>query len=335
MNDLGFDTDLYISLQIKEITEIVNQSSEKLYIEIGGKLVNDQHAARVMPGYREDARFEVVKELSLIADTILVISAKDIARKRIRGDFKITYDKEVIRKINELRARGLNVSAVVISLLDINEIKSQEVTDFEKELEKEKIPYYHFFNSDMYKSLVLNTKDLEKNPFIKTKSKIVMIISPGGGSGKFGVCLSQIYHEMKRKVTPKYFSLGAFPIYNLSKTHPVNLAYMAACADFNDLLCEDPDKKGSFLTIREVENYKLFKQLAESFKKEGVHMREVNSATRMCISSLSKGIIDEEVVCKESAAEIGRRYMRYKFEVDRGQEKKEVLDRVKKIFNML
>lgn len=335
MNEIGFDTNLYVSLQTKQIAELAANCGEKLYIEIGGKLIQDKHAARVLPGYREDARFEVVKELSTLAETILVVSAKDIIKKRIRGDFKITYDKEALRKINKLRLKGLVVNIVIISLLEKDDLASELIVEFEKELQKEGIAHYRFFNSDMYKSLVLKTADFEINPFVSTASKIVLVISPGGGSGKFGVCLSQLFHEMKKGVVPQYFSLGAFPMYDIPKNHPINLAYRAACADFNDLLCEDPNKTNSFLTVREIENFKLFKQLAENFPTEGVHMRKIISASDMCISSLSKGITDEEIVCKESAAEIGRRYMRYKFEVSRGQEKEDTLGRVREIFSLL
>lgn len=335
MKKNGFDTDLYIKLQLKQIQEKLKLPGEKFYIEIGGKLIQDRHAARVLPGYREDARFEVVQKLSEIGDIVLVVSAKDILRGRIRGDFKITYDKETFRTIKELEDRGLPIKYVVISLLDKNEDIPLEIVSFENELKKEGISVYRFFASSNHQTSVFSSDDLEVNPYVPISSHFVFVISPGGGSGKFGICLSQLYHEMKQGISPRYFSLGAFPMYELPATHPLNLAYMAASADFRDALKEDPNAVNSLLTEREIENYNLLKQLAHFFSKEGRYLQEIKSATDMCVSSLSQGIIDEEYVQCEAAAEIARRYMRYKFEVERGQEKPEILDWVKHILRML
>lgn len=335
MGKNGFDTDLYIRLQLKQIQERLKLPGEKFYIEIGGKLIQDRHAARVLPGYREDARFEVVQKLSALGDIVLVVSAKDILRGRIRGDFKITYDKETLRTIKELEDRGLPIKHVIISLLERGEDIQPEIAFFESELRKEGVAVYRFFASSNHQTSVFSADDLEANPYVQLSSRFVFIISPGGGSGKFGICLSQLYHEMKQGLSPRYFSLGAFPIYELPATHPLNLAYMAASADFRDSLKEDPHAANSLLTEREIENYSLLKQLAHFFSKEGQYLQEIKSATEMCVSSLSQGIIDEEYVQREAAAEVARRYMRYKFEVERGQEKPEILDWVKGILQML
>lgn len=335
MHKIGFDTDRYITLQLKQIQDTLNLPGEKFYIEIGGKLLQDRHAARVLPGYREDARFEVVKELSKLGGIILVVSAKDILRGRMRGDFKITYDKEALRIIQELEKRGLLVRHVALSMLPDSEPIPKEIVAFEKELTKERIMTHRFFALPQYATPRFLPKDLKKNPFIELSKKITFIVSPGGGSGKFGICLSQLYHEMKRGVAPRYFSLGAFPVYELPLSHPLNLAYMAASADLRDTLKHDPNSAHSLLTTREIENYVLLQQLAHAFPTEGRYVREISSAADMCVSSLAKGIIDDEEVCKEAAAEIARRYMRYKFEVERGQEKPETLEWVRKIFLML
>ena len=332
MNKNAFDTDLYIGLQLSQIKEKLKLSGEKFYIEIGGKLIQDHHAARVLPGYREDARFEVVKKLSSLGDIVLVVSAKDILRGRIRGDFKITYDKETLRTIRELRNRGLSIGYVAVSLLDRSRDIPSEIIFFENELKKEGVSVYRFFSSSNHQLSIFSANDLEINPYMRFSSRFIFVISPGGGSGKFGICLSQLYHEMKHGISPRYFSLGAFPIYELPATHPLNLAYMAASADFRDALKEDPNAANSLLTEREIENYNLLKQISEFFNKEGRYLREINSATDMCVSSLSKGIVDDEEVQREAAAEIARRYMRYKFEVERGQEGAEILEWVKNIF---
>ncbi|HEY9584509.1 MAG TPA: DUF1846 domain-containing protein [Candidatus Paceibacterota bacterium] len=335
MKKVGFDTDVYINLQLAQIKEMLGRPAEKFYIEIGGKLIQDRHAARVLPGFREDARFEIVKNLSLSSEIILVVSAKDVLRGRIRGDFKITYDRETLRTINELKNRGLPVKNVVISLLDGKAKIPGEIIIFENELEKEGINHYRFFASSDHASSIFNGVDLERNAFVDVSARTILVISPGGGSGKFGICLSQLYHEMKRGVAPRYFSLGAFPIYELPINHPLNLAYMAASADIRDKLKQDPYAANSLLTEREIENYLLLRQMALLFEKEGRYLREISSATNMCVSSLAKGIVDEEEVQREAAAEIARRYMRYKFEVARGQEKPETLEWVKEILSML
>ncbi len=331
----GFDTDLYISLQTEQVRDMLRKPGEKTYVEIGGKLIQDRHAARVLPGYREDARFEAVKKLSSLGDVLLVVSAKDILRGRIRGDFKITYDKETLRTIRELRERGLPVERVAISLRDKDKKIPEEICVFEEELKKEGVVSYRFFSSPGHVYSTLVPDDLEMNPYIIFPSEVVFVISPGGGSGKFGICLSQLYHEMKRGIIPRYFSLGAFPVYELPITHPLNLAYMAASADMRDMLKEDPHAAKSLLTEREIENYKLLKQLAGKFDREGRYLREISSATDMCVSSLAKAIVDDEEVQREAAAEIARRYMRYKYEVERGQERKETLEWVRRIFLML
>lgn len=335
MNKKGFDSDLYIEMQIDQIKEKLKLPGDKFYIEIGGKLIHDRHAARVLPGFREDARFEVVSKLATGDNIIVVVSSKDIVRKRMRGDFKITYDKETIRTINELRVRGLSVRNVVITMIDEGEEVPKQIVDFEKELLGEGLHTYRYFDSDQYRSGKLKKEDFDKNPYIEISSKHVLVIAPGGGSGKFGVCLNELYHEMIRGNSPKYFSLGAFPLYDLPMKHPLNLSYMAASADFKDMLSGDPNLVDSVLTKREIKNYELLRQLADSFKKEGKHLRDIKSATEMCVSALSRGIVDFEEVEKEAAAEIARRCVRYKYEVERGEEKQETVDWTKKILSML
>lgn len=335
MSNESFDTDKYIALQIEQIRNMLDRSGEKTYLEIGGKLIQDRHAARVLPGYREDARFEIVKRLSFEGDVVIVVSARDILRGRIRGDFKITYDKETVRTIRELAERGLPVKHVAISMIERNREISDEIVTFEKELAREGAVSYRFFASSNYERSAIAVEDLNLNPFIDLPARCVVVIGPGGGSGKFGICISQLYYEMKRGVSPRYFSLGAFPLYDLPYTHPLNLSYLAASADIQDKLCEDPRAANSLLTEREVENYALLRQLSRLFETEGRYLREIASATDMCISALSRGIINDEEVRREAGAEIARRYMRYKFEVARGEEKPETLERVKEILNML
>lgn len=335
MNTVGFDTDLYIDKQIKQIAERLTEPCDRFYMEIGGKLIQDRHTARVLPGYRENARFEVVKELGLMGEILIAVSSKDVLRGRIRGDFRITYDTETLRTIKELRSQGLKIDHVVITMFETSMSDEPLIIAFEKELKNNNISVFHFFASDNHRSGIFSSEDLNRNPYIEFSSRMVSVIAPGGGSGKFGVCISQLYHEMKRGLKPSYFSLGAFPIYELPSDNLLNLAYLAATADLKDSLSKDPHMAGSLLTDREIQNFKILRDLASHFKKEGVYLRKIKSATDMCVSTLISGIINREIVQIEAAAEIARRYERYKFEYERGQETKETVDRVKQILSMI
>lgn len=176
---------------------------------------------------------------------------------------------------------------------------------------------------------------LGASPFIKIDKKIIAIISPGGGSGKFGICLTQLFHEMKAGVTPAYLKFETFPVHDLPIDHPLNLAYMAASADFYDLVMKDKRCKGATSYNRDIENYELLHLLAEFFPDKGKNLSKLSSATNMGINKLTTGIIDDEIVQKEAAAEIARRLVRYKFEVEAGKEDRKVLTQVRNILKML
>lgn len=332
---LGFDTDKYLNSQINKIKEMVGRADGKLYIEFGGKLIQDKHSSRVLPGYREDAKLEILKKICGNGGVILAVSSKDIDRGRIRGDFKTTYDKETLRTISELKKRGLAVYHVAITLLQRNKLVSEKILSFEKELLQRKIHVYRFYEIDNYPTENISIDDLKVNSFIKINKKIVSIISPGGGSGKFGVCLSQLYHEILNSVTPRYLKFETFPVHDLKINHPLNLAYMAASADFYDVVMKDKRDGKATSYNRDIENYELLHLLASKFPNQGKYLRRITSATNMGINMISKGIIDDEIVQREAAAEIARRYVRYKFEVLEGKEDKKVLLRVKSILKML
>ena len=262
---IGFDTNKYLRAQVAAIKKIINRSREKLYIEFGGKIVHDKHAARVLPGYDENAKTELIKKLCKNdGEIIFVVSAKDIIRGRIRGDFKITYDKEALRVINELKSYGLIVKKVAISLLEQNQPIPEKIKKFKKKLNDLGIEAYYFYSINGYPSPKMNFKDLSINPFIKTKKKIVAILSPGGGSGKFGICLNQLYHEMNNGVSPHYLKFETFPVHDLPVDHPINLAYMAASADFYDVVMRDKRHGTATSYNRDIENYELLNLLANS-----------------------------------------------------------------------
>lgn len=333
--NIGFNTDKYIKYQSLKINNFLKKSEDKLYIEFGGKLIQDKHSARVLPGYRENTKFELLKNLCQNGEVIFVVSSKDILRNRIRGDFGITYDDETIRTIKELKKKGLKIKHLVISMLSAKKIIPKKIQIFEKKLQKQKINVYRFFKIKFYHTKKINFKDLNINQFININNKLILIISPGGGSGKFGICLNQLYHEMINRNSPRYLKFETFPVYNLPINHPLNLAYMAASADFYDIILRDKrDGKASSYN-RDIENYELLRILSKKFKKYNKHLSKISSATNMGVNMLSKGIIDDKIIQKESAAEIARRLIRYKFEVQEGKENIKTLKRVKEILSML
>jgi uncharacterized protein (UPF0371 family) len=330
----GFDTKRYASFQLASINSLVNQADNKLYIEFGGKILDDHHSARVLPGYDPDAKLKILKAVSRKGGIIFVASGPDIIRGRIRGDFKITYDKEIVRVVQKLRLRGLPIHHVALCMLPLEGTMNPKIIAVEKKLHKLGIKTYRFFVGRNGKDR-LNFGDLKTNPFVNINKKIITIISPGGGSGKFGVCLNQLYHEMARGVTPQYLKFETFPVHDLPVEHPINLAFMAASADFYDQVMRDIRHGKATSYNRDIENYELLRSLAAKFPKQGKYLRKISSATHMGVNKISKGIIDDEIVQKEAAAEIARRVIRYKFEVAEGKENPKVVARARKILKML
>lgn len=332
---VGFDTMRYLDLQAKAIAKVIQRSSQRLYIEFGGKLIHDKHAARVLPGYDENAKVELIKRLCGDSDLIFVVSARDILRDRVRGDFKITYDEETFRVIAELSKHGLEVRNVAVSLLEHGKPVPERILKFTKQLKRRGIAAYLFYSFDDYLHKGFDLTKLDINPYIPTVNPIVSIISPGGGSGKFGICLNQLYHEMRRGVIPAYFKFETFPIHDLSITHPLNLSFMAASADFYDVVMRDKRHGRATSYNRDIQNYELLHRLAHIFPKEGKSLQKLTSATNMGVNMMSRGIVNDEIIQREAAAEIARRVIRYKFEVAAGKEKPKVLRRAKKVLRML
>lgn len=332
----GFNTDRYLQYQARKLKAVVNRTHDRLYIEFGGKLIQDKHSARVLPGYREDTKFELLKRLCQKGEVIFVVSGSDILRGRIRGDFGTRYDAETLRTLTELSRRGLHVRHVAITLLDDSHTIPKPIRSFEQRLHARKIQTYRFTKIQQYTRGAELLQALNRNPFVGVRKKLVMIISPGGGSGKFGVCLNQFYHEMIRGRAPRYLKFETFPVHDLPLYHPINLAYMAASADFYDVVMKDKRHRGGATSYnRDLENYELLRFLAKRFPREGRYLRTISSATSMGINMLSRGIVSDLVVQKEAAAEIARRLIRYKFEVLHGKEDKKVLGTVRKILAML
>jgi len=335
MRELGFDTKIYLEEQVKKIKGMIQKEYDKLYIEFGGKIIQDKHCSRVLPGYEEDTKLKILKEICSKGEAIFVVSARDILRDRVRGDFKTTYSEETVRSIREFKKRGLDVKYAVISMLEQNAAIPEKIILLEKKLKKLGVKTFRFFSLCNYHKDNIKIDDLAINPFIKIDKKIIAIISPGGGSGKFGICLNQLYHEMSGGASPHYLKFETFPIHDLPVEHPLNLAYMAASADFYDVVMKDKRHGKATSYNRDIENYELLHILARKFPAQGKNLRKISSATNMGANMVTKGMINDEIIQKEAAAEIARRLVRYKFEVAEGKEDKKVLNRVRTILKML
>lgn len=335
MNSRAFDTERYVTEQQLTIAQIIQSAQEKLYIEFGGKLLEDRHAARVLPGYEEDAKFRILESLLPGSAVICVVSSHDIMRGRIRGDFKIPYGEEILRLLGALRERKYAVQHVAISRIDPSIPVPQEILTLEEQLRVQGYTPHRFFEIEIYRPDSITADILDTNPFIEIDAPIVGIISPGGGSGKFGVCLSQLYHEMKRGLIPRYLKFETFPVHDLPLNHPLHLAFMAASADFYDVVKADIRHGNATSYNRDIENYELLATIANLFESEGVLLRKLSSATSMGINRLTSGIIDEETICREATEEVKRRVIRYAAEVAEGKERPAVLERARELLAYL
>ena len=236
---IGFDNNKYLSMQSAHIRERINQFDNKLYLEFGGKLFDDFHASRVLPGFAPDSKLQMLMQLPDQAEIVIVISAGDIEKNKMRGDLGITYDTDVLRLIDNFTEKGLYVGSVVIT-----QFAGQDSAKlFQARLEKLGIRVYLHYMIKGYPSnipLIVSDDGYGKNDYIETSRPLVVITAPGPGSGKMATCLSQLYHEHKRGVHAGYAKFETFPIWNIPLKHPINLAYEAATADLNDVNMIDP-----------------------------------------------------------------------------------------------
>ena len=305
---IGFDNDKYISMQSEHIKERISKFDNKLYLELGGKLFDDYHAARVLPGFQPDSKIKMLRQLSDSAEIVIAVSAVDIEKNKVRGDIGITYDDEVLRLIDAFTSMGLYVGSVVIT---------QYAGQLNVELLKRRLaaigmPTYYHYPISGYPSnipLIVSDDGYGRNDYIKTTRPLVIVTAPGPGSGKMATCLSQLYHEYKRGCHAGYAKFETFPIWNIPLKHPVNLAYEAATADLNDVNMIDPFHLEAYgeTTInynRDVEVFPVLQAMFEKIMGECPY----KSPTDMGVNMAGNCIVDDEV-CKEAARqEIIRRY---------------------------
>ena len=305
---IGFDNDKYLTMQSEHIRKRIDQFDNKLYLEFGGKLFDDYHASRVLPGFAPDSKLKLLMQLSDQAEIVIVISAGDIEKNKVRGDLGITYDSDVLRLIESFREQGLFVGSVVIT-----QYTGQSSTNlFKTRLEKLGIRVYIHYVIEGYPSnipLIVSDEGYGKNDYIETSRPLVIITAPGPGSGKMATCLSQLYHEHKRGVRAGYAKFETFPIWNIPLKHPVNLAYEAATADLNDVNMIDPFHLEAYgiTTVNYNRDVEIFPVLSAIFEKI-YGENPYKSPTDMGVNMAGNCICDDEACRDASNQEIIRRY---------------------------
>ena len=304
----GFDKEKYLKIQSEHIKERIAAFGDKLYMEFGGKLFDDYHAARVLPGFQPDSKLQMLMQLKEEVEIIIVISAVDIEKNKIRADLGITYDMDVLRLRDEFLARDLSVNSVVIT--HFNGQASAEA--YRKRLEKMGITVYYHHTIEGYPNnvaLIDSDEGFGKNDYVITSKPLVVVTAPGPGSGKMAVCLSQLYQENKRGVKAGYAKFETFPVWNLSVTHPVNMAYEAATADLEDVNMIDPfhlDAYGETAVNynRDIEIFPVMNALFEDIYGQSPY----KSPTDMGVNMIGYCISDDAVCREASLQEIIRRY---------------------------
>ncbi len=308
MNGIGFDNDKYLKLQSQHIRQRIDQFGGKLYLEFGGKLYDDNHASRVLPGFQPDSKLRMLLQLKDQVEMVIVISAGDIEKNKIRGDLGITYDRDVIRLLDVFRGFGLYVSSVVLTRYQ----DMPTVNAFQARLESMGMKVYHHYDIPGYPSdtaRIVSEDGFGRNEYIETTRELVVVTAPGPGSGKLATCLSQLYHEHKRGVQAGYAKFETFPVWNLSINHPVNLAYEAATADLSDVNMIDPFHLEAYneTTVNYNRDVEAFPVLVTIFEKI-LGQCPYKSPTDMGVNMVGNCIIDDGETRKASGQEIIRRY---------------------------
>ncbi len=307
-NLIGFDNEQYLRTQSEKIQERINLFGGKLYLEFGGKLFDDYHASRVLPGFLPDSKVKMLQQMKDQAEIVIVINAGDIEKNKVRGDLGITYDMDVLRLIDAFRGIGLYVGSVVLT-----QFAAQTAAEaFQKRLESLGIKVFRHYTIPGYPSnipFIVSDEGFGKNEYVETSRSLVVVTAPGPGSGKMATCLSQLYHENKRGIKAGYAKFETFPIWNLPLNHPVNLAYEAATADLNDVNMIDPFHLEAYGETavnynRDVEVFPVLNAMLEKIMGQSPY----KSPTDMGVNMAGNCIVDDEACCKAACQEIIRRY---------------------------
>lgn len=318
MYKVGFDSEKYAELQSKHIRERIEKFGGKLYLEFGGKLFDDYHASRVLPGFEPDSKIKMLMKLKEDTEIIIAINADAIEKSKRRGDLGITYDQDVLRLIDAFTEFGLCVGSVCIT-----QYRGQDLAEkFEKRLRQLGVKVYKHYPIEGYPSnipLIVSDDGYGKNEYIETSHRLVVVTAPGPGSGKMATCLSQLYHENKRGIKAGYAKFETFPIWSIPLTHPVNIAYEAATADLSDVNMIDPFHLEAYgkTTVnynRDVEIFPVVNAIFEKIYGESPY----KSPTDMGVNMAGFAIVDDDACCEASRNEIIRRYYQAKCAVKQG-----------------
>ena len=335
MKKIAFDNEYYLRIQRNEIAKRISLFGDKLYLEFGGKLFDDYHASRVLPGFKPDSKLKMLLGIKEKAEIIIVVNSEDINANKVRNDIGITYQAEVERLIDAFNEVDLYVSSVVLSFYR----ETPLIEAFKNKLEKNNIRVYKHYKINGYPQnipLIVSEDGLGKNEYIETTRPLVVITAPGPGSGKMATCLSQLYHENKKGIRAGYAKYETFPIWNLPLKHPVNLAYEAATIELNDINMIDPyhlEKYGEMATNynRDVEVFPLLKAIFEKIYGESPY----HSPTDMGVNMVGFAIKNNDVAIKASKDEIIRRYYQAKKNNYYGKFSDECVEKEEMIMNQL
>ncbi|MBQ4108200.1 MAG: DUF1846 domain-containing protein [Clostridia bacterium] len=333
MYRIGFDNNKYLKLQSEKIKERIAQFGGKLYLEFGGKLFDDYHASRVLPGFEPDSKIRMLAELKDQAEVIIAVNSADIEKNKVRGDLGITYDLDVLRLIDAFRGFGLYVGSVVLTRYD----SSQAVEAFKNKLEGLGIKVYKHYAIKNYPydiDYIVSDEGFGQNEYIETQRELVVVTAPGPGSGKMATCLSQIYHENKRGQRAGYAKFETFPVWNLPLSHPVNVAYEAATADLNDINMIDPFHLEAYGTTavnynRDVEIFPVLRALYEGIMGECPY----KSPTDMGVNMAGNCIFDDDAVRESANNEIIRRYYSALCQQRKGNLCEDEINKIKLLMN--
>ena len=330
---IGFDNEKYLKIQSEHIRERIAQFDGKLYMELGGKLFDDHHASRILPGFQPDSKLRMLAQLRDSIEIVIVISAEDIERNKVRADLGITYDEDVLRLRDEFMKRDFMVGSVVIT-----HYNGQMAADqFRHRLERMGIKTYIHYPIEGYPhnvQLIASDEGYGKNDFVETSRELVIVTAPGPGSGKMAVCLSQLYNENRRGKRAGYAKFETFPVWNLPLKHPINIAYEAATADLNDVNMIDPFHLEAYGKIainynRDIEIYPVLNALFEGIYGENPY----KSPTDMGVNMVGFCISDDEVCCNASRNEIIRRFYDATNKMANGEDNENEVNKIRLLFN--
>ena len=308
MNEIGFDSDKYLKIQSEKIQERIKLFDNKLYLEFGGKIFDDYHAARVLPGFRPDNKIRLLKQFKDDLEVIFCINAADIEKSKIRADYGISYELELLRLIEKLQEQGILINSVVVTMYH----EGNNISHLENLLKERNIKMYIHRPTKGYPDnveIIASEEGYGKNPYIETTKKLVVVTAPGPNSGKLGTCLSQLYHEYKKGVKAGYAKFETFPVWNLSLLDPVNIAYEAATVDLKDVNMIDPFHLEAYGVSavnynRDISSFPILKNILMKISGKEIY----KSPTDMGVNMIKQCIVNPEIVKKAATDEIIRRY---------------------------